>query len=367
MPRNRTIYNVLSLYAGQVTGSATGQHTGVGSIRQLTRVQSFDEDFSRNFTDVNQYGNLAAIDRIEVEAPTVSSSFSYYPTDGSNERYLGLTVTTGTQTLTSCLSGLLNKTTDEKNYFLLIADEGNDAVGYNAGAGGRSGVIGIGNAYITSYSVDGAVGDIPTASVDLEALNVRVYANATGTTNPIPAINPTNGFPVTTSFFSLPNAASNDSATQVAALQPGDITLNIDGLTGVSISDLKVQSFSLAFDLGRTPLQRLGTRFAFSREIDFPVEATLSVEAILGDLQDGNLADLICQTGTVDCSVIMRRPACGALGTPSLAYVLRGAKVGSQAISTSIGDNATFTAEYQVQIGGPQDLARGVFISGTYV
>lgn len=362
MPRNRTIYNVLSLFAGQVTGSATGQHTGVGAIKQLTRVQSFDEDFSRNFTDVNQYGNLAAIDRVEVEAPTVSSSLSYYPTDGSNEKYIGLTVTTGSQTPVSCLSGILNKTTDEKNYFLLIADEGNDAAGY---VGARSGVIGVGNAFITSYSVEGAVGDIPTASVDLEALNVRVYSNINGS-SPVPAINAVNGQPITGAFFRLPAAVTNDNSSQVTALQPGDITLNIDGLTGVNIDDLKVQSFSLNFDLGRTPLQKLGNRFAFSREIDFPVQATLSIEAILGDLQDGNLADMICQTGTFDLSVIMRKPACGALGTPSLAYTMKGAKVNSQSVSTSIGDNATFSAEYQVQIGGPQDLNRGVFISGSY-
>ena len=54
MARNRTIYQVLALYASQVT--ATGVQTGVNSIKQLSRIQSFDEDFSRTFTDVNPYG-----------------------------------------------------------------------------------------------------------------------------------------------------------------------------------------------------------------------------------------------------------------------------------------------------------------------
>lgn len=49
MPKNRTIYNALALYAGQV--NATGMQTGLGDVLQLSRVQSFDEDFTRNFTD----------------------------------------------------------------------------------------------------------------------------------------------------------------------------------------------------------------------------------------------------------------------------------------------------------------------------
>ena len=123
MARNRTIYNVLAVYASQV--SPSGMQTGASAIKQLSRVQSFDEDFSRNLTDVNQYGNLAAIDRIEVEAPTVNASLSYYLTDGSNERYLGLSVSpsgSATGALFSCISGILNKVSDEKNYYLLIAD-----------------------------------------------------------------------------------------------------------------------------------------------------------------------------------------------------------------------------------------------------
>ena len=85
MGRNRIIYQSLALYAGQ-NSAQSGIHTGIGAIQQLTRVQSWDSDFSRNFTDVTQYGQLAPIDRIEVEAPTVNMSTSWYPTDGFNEK-----------------------------------------------------------------------------------------------------------------------------------------------------------------------------------------------------------------------------------------------------------------------------------------
>jgi len=365
MSRNRIIYNVLALYASQVNPS--GQQTGSEAVKQLTRVQSFDEDFSRNLTDVNQFGNLAAIDRVEVEAPTVNGSLTYYVTDGSNEKYLGLTVTpAGGSNNISCISGILNKSTDEKNYYLLIADEGNDASNYNAGSvGGKSGVIALGNGFVTSYSVNAAVGEIPTASVDLEALNVRIYANATGVNN-VPAVNPSNGLPITNAQFKLPVAQTNDNSSQSTALQPGDIEFSLDGIVGFNEDNLKVQDFTLSFDLARTPLQKLGSKFAFSREIDFPVTASLEVNAEVGDLEDGALSDLLCNSDTYDFTITMKKPDCSGNGAAALRYIFKGAKLISQNFSSAIGDNATMSATYEVQLGSPQDNSKGIFISGSF-
>lgn len=366
MPRNRTIYNVLALYASQV--AATGMQTGTNTVRQLSRVQSFDEDFTRNFTDVNQFGNLAAIDRLEVEAPDVTASFSYYLTDGLNERLLGLTVPTsgagGFANQTSIISGLLSKATDEKNYYLLIAEEGNDAAGYTLS---KTGVIGLGNAYITSYTVNAAVGDIPTADVELEALNIRVYGQLQpGLINDIPAVTSSNGQAITGVRFSLPGATSLTGVGTPNALLPGDIVFTPTGLLGFSDADLKVQDFTLTVDLPRTPLNRLGSRFAFSREIDFPVTSTLEMTAEVGDLESGNLVDLLCTNPNRDFTITMRAPSCGGTGVAALTYLFRGAKLTSQSFSSSIGDNATMTATYEVQIGSPQQTDRGIFLSGSY-
>jgi len=364
MARNRTIYNVLALYASQV--APTGQQTGVGAIQQLSRVQSFDEDFSRSFTDVNQYGNLASIDRLEVEAPTVNASFSYYLTDGLNERLLGLTTaTTGSASNASIISGLLTKATDEKNYYLMIADEGNDAAGYLKS---RTGVIAVGNGFITSYSVSAAVGDIPTASVDLEGLNIRIYNdinNVSGTVGP--GINASNGQLLTGVKFSLPAATSMTGANIPNALLPGDIVFTPTGLLGFDATDLKVQDFTLTMDLARTPLQRIGSRFAFAREIDFPLTATLEMNAQVGDIgSTGDLSSLLCDTNLNNFTITMRKPACGGTGANALTYEFKGAKLTSQNFSSSIGDNATMSATFEVQVGSAQQTDRGIFLSGSY-
>lgn len=363
MARNRTIYNVLALYADQV--GPTVMQTGSGNIKQLSRVQSFDEDFTRNFTDVNQYGNLAAIDRIEVEAPDVTASFEYYVTNGENEKFLGLTVgNSGTTSanLVSCVSGILNKTTDQKNYYLLIADEGNDAANY---AGANTGVIGIGNGFLTSYSVNAAVGEIPTASIELEALNVRIYANATGVTEG-PGVNSSDGNILTGVKFLLPKATAQTGVSIPNALRPGDISFEMTGALGFTNADLKVQDFTLSFDLARTPLQKLGNRFAFSREIDFPVTASLEVNAQVGDLASGNLADLLCSNPDHNFTILMKQPGCDSNKDTALAYLFKGAKLTSQSFSSAIGDNASMTATFEVQIGSPQQTDRGIFISGSF-
>jgi hypothetical protein len=356
MPRNRIIYQSLALFAGQ--NNPSGAHAST-DINQLTRVQSWDSDFSRSFTDINQYGNLAAIDRIELEAPTVNMSTSWYPTDGSNEKYAGLTVFTGSNPQTSIISGILAKESDEKNYFLLISKEGDDAVG-----GVATGVIGLGNTFLTSYSLEGSVGEVPTASADFEALNFRIYNGVTGH---VPAINPSNGISITDVSFELPAAQTNDSVDQITVIRPGDITVDIAGDNGFLESDLKIQSFSLSLDLARSPIEKLGSRFPYTREIDFPLTASMSVEAIAGDLVDFNLADLLCEDSNYTLQVTMKKPSCSGDGAPAMIALLKGAKLTSESVSTSIGDNATVSLEYEVSIGSAQQTDVGVFLSGSYV
>jgi hypothetical protein len=370
MARNRTIYNVMALFAS-AGNDVTGNQTGTNDIIQIPRVQSFDEDFSRTFTDVNQFGNLAAIDRLETEAPEVSASFSYYLSDGKSERAIGLMAApSGTPTLSSILSGIVNKTEEPKNYYLAITNEGVDA---NGNASTATGVIGLGNATIASYSVSAAVGDIPTAEVSLEALNLRVYSNAT-TAQSVPAILTAGDGDGTAASgqFLIPKGYSYTGAAIPAALQPGDIefTLPANSAVGFDSTDLKVQDFSISIDLPRTVIQKLGSRYGVAREIDFPITATIEVNAEVGDLSNGNLVTQLCEGTEHDFTITMNKPYCAggpnATKTPAMIFVVRKAKLVSQGFSSSIGDNATMNATYEVSIGSATDTVRGVFVSGTY-
>ena len=76
MSRNRVIYQSQAVYAS--TAPYSGDLTADGSISGLQRVQSANYSFNIARQDVNQFGQLAAIDRIITDAPTVSFDTSYY-------------------------------------------------------------------------------------------------------------------------------------------------------------------------------------------------------------------------------------------------------------------------------------------------
>ena len=365
MSRNRIIYNSQSLYVSQV--SATSTQTGANSIKQLSRVQSFEENFTRNFVDINQLGVLGATDRIEAESPNVTASFSYYLTNGQNEKNIGLNAHksgTSKENLKSCLSGLLTKVTDEKNYYLSIVEDGKDAVSYD---GTKSGIIGIGNGFLTSYSVNASIGQIPTADVTIEGLNVRVYSDVTQN-QVVPAINTVDGTNLTNTLFRLPKSQPLTGVSIPTALQPGDILFTIpsNGALGLSELDLKIQDFTMSFDLTRTPLKKLGHRFAFSREIDFPVTATLEINALVGDLKNENLSSIICSETPKEFSIIMKKPGCQTNRATALAYIFKGAKLLSQNFSSTIGDNTNMNVTYEVPLGSAHNTSKGIFISGSF-
>lgn len=362
MARNRVIYQSEGLYAGP--SPATGAHADT-SVNQLQRVQNANYSFNIDRQDVNQFGELAAIDRVILTSPTVSLDFQYLLATLVNENRLGFTMSSGYYV--SAISGILNKTQDERNYFIRTVGEGADAKGILSGVANQN-TIGIGNGFIASYSAEGSVGNFPTASITVEALNMKVDSATSGT---IPAVNPTDGTAINNLTYKLPTFSGNAGVDTVSVLRPGDITFtlvkNADSALpgeyfGTNISDAKIQSFNLGFDLSRTPLEKLGSKFAFSREIDFPVEVTFSVDAIVGDLTTGNLADLVALDANYDLTVNLRHPTSQ---TAQMQYHVKKAKLVSQEFSSSIGDNKSVTLNWSAQIGGPGQADVGLFMSGT--
>lgn len=372
-------------------------------IKQLKRVQTANYGFNIARTDVNQFGHLSRLDAIVLENPTVNLDVSYFLVDGYNERMLEF-VTNGYD---NCLSGHLNPDYYQagNNYFIVTVPEARDVVrgDVNLHADGfdnQKNVISIGNGFVTDYTVDISVGAIPSASVTIEGMNIKTDIGTTGLN--VPAVDLYDGSYISNAFdyndqgavsslkdkgctglFSIPAANSGYTGCgDIAALRPGDVVLDLGekGLLSVQssgnyedqrksgIGSAHIQSASLNLGMSRTNLQRLGSTFAFSKSLDVPINATLSVSAILSDLKQGNMADLICQCEEVDINLTIFQPECVACktktGEPVMRYTLKGAKIDSESFSSSIGDNKSVDLEFSVQLGGADDLQKGLFISG---
>ena len=70
--RNRVIYQSEGLFV-----SRDASLTGEADNEQLQRVQSANYSYTVNRQDVNQYGELARIDSLVLEPPTVDIDLSY--------------------------------------------------------------------------------------------------------------------------------------------------------------------------------------------------------------------------------------------------------------------------------------------------
>lgn len=360
MARNRITAPNLAVFVGPTP--ITGVHS-TGTIRQLLRLQSVSYDFSLQKEDVLQLGNTAPISREQSDVPNVSLNLSYYLSSFDNEFTLGLNPV-GTQ---SAIKYLLDKTRDEKNYFVFVAPEGADAAGLTAADGQ---VKGFGNGYISSYSIEGAVGSFPTASVQVLCSNMVGFSDGVAQTSP--AINTTTGFRVSSPSFTLPTVRTNASGSQPKVIRPGDITVDLTNAGGLyhQIGSGCVQSFSVSFDLNRQNQTCLGSYYPRSRDIDPPVNVNFQVEVLANDLVTGDLANFICLTGTnYTANVKFKTPSCnGNTGSEYLGLTLKNLSLESQSWNASVGGGAqTVSLNWIGQVGGSGDSANGLFMSGVYL
>ena len=428
MARNRVIYQSQALFiapsstgvqvsgvtaagtaatATPFTSVSTGSlASGISLLKKMDRIQNCNFNFSINRQDINEFGKLARLDSIVMESPTVSLDFSYYVTDGFNERLLGFNAYSANDTNTienvQAISGLLADL-QGNNYYILTVDEGEDVVSGNFTP--SSSIVAIGNGFISEYSFEASVGAIPTASVTVEAFNIKSDSTLTPTTvtvagAPAGAV----GADITTitgnspgiDLFASPatkltgigsaykldyarnftgaiGAAAGvnftgftTGASNVSALRPGDLVLTLptsDGIADISGNgQAHIQSFNFTLPLSRTILQRLGNTFGFARTINVPINMDITINGIVSELESLNLFDKLGSPTARTLAISLKDSS----SAEKIVYTIKGAIFQGESYSENIGDNQTVDLTYSVQIGGANDANNGLFISGSY-
>ncbi len=416
---NRIIYQSDALYASKSVRS-----TGRIEHKQLRRIQSANYSFNVNRTDVNQFGALARIDSTILETPTVSVDLTYLLGDGFNELALGFSPTSGTLStgfISNQISATSENATSGINLYMLTTPEGKDANVARTEKTNDYSTIGLGNCYLSDYSLDASVGDFPTITVSLEGLNANSTTQVSGVTGLAGSVvefgagnildtgaaaageikdgsfdvarsaagkpgssveinagvkgfisgvgvDVTNGTQLATQGSGVILSAPSQStgAAIVNALKPGDMSLSLGNTKGFfkiggGSSDGHIQSISLSVPLSRTPIEKLGSTFAFARVADFPITPTLSVSAVVNETQDQALHDVIANDSFID---ELSFSFANTAGSKQVEYTLKNAKVESEAVSSSIGPNKTVDLTFSVTIGGPDDTTNNVFFSG---
>lgn len=229
---------------------------GTGSNAQLELIQSADVDFAVSRQDVFEFGNLYAVDNIQVEPPTVSLNFSYALSSGN-----GVTPTNASKL------GM-------DNFDTFLNDQGR-----TYGISGAGTLI-ITSGIVKSYSVDGSVGNVPTVSVSVDATNATYTAG-----NPI--------FKGTAGF-----SGTNTVAT---VIQPKDISVQIGTLAQGSNQSYEARSFTFALDIPRNKINKLGTLTPIANILSGPPKVTVDAEIILNGTDNPKFDPNVPQNVKIAC------------------------------------------------------------------
>lgn len=341
--------------------------SGNNLLQFIPRVQSVSIATAVPREDVNQYGMTDRIDTLMVSNPTVTMNMDYLLLDGFAESLLGFAAS-GQQ---SFISGLLDGTQTEKNYFLGIAPEGVDLIGSQPSNQANLNVVGIGNGVVSSYTLNLAVGQIPRASVTIEGTNQASYNGSTGKSSP--AIDPNTSLLVVGPKWSLPTMSGYTGALVNAALRPGDITLSFPRTGGFTdytsgVGSFHPQSLTMSVPIALDYITQLGSPYPIAKRIRLPVNCTLSVDALVGDVNEDSLDNLFCSDDPVNLSFRLNNPSCTRAGSAAITVNFNQAKLVSRDYSSAIGQNSTVRMSWsnQIQAISPGYAGRGITYQGVY-
>lgn len=419
MPRVRTLSSTQALFIGPSPSSGyhfltnNGTLTGITSfsvvsgvpglpdgasnaIKQLNGLTELNYSISSDRSDIKEIGRKSNIDRPHINHPEISLDFSYYGLDLRNEIRMGFNVNfpTGVHKIpfyaenfkVPLCSGFTSRATgaaypglskwphkdrDKRNLFVSIAPEGVDAI--NNPDLSTSHVVGFGDCYLKSYSVQMEVNDLIRHDVSYSAENVIFYLSGSGQ---IPAANPKTLEAVNNNIFVIPGFKSeliskdilkvSDASFDIVSTGYGASSNDAKDL-GFNLSDLKAQSAVIKLNFDRQNLKGLGYKNSVDQVIRNPIIATLSLEALVGDDQEGRLRDLLIKDNPYDLTLKIASPTnyCGevVLHDVLVRYDLMGAKFNSIQYSNSLNEGKTVTMDFTAEI--TDDVTgRGFYISG---
>jgi hypothetical protein len=354
--RNRIGYQNVALMTGPSpayqahSGAALGPHDGLlegeisSKLKVLNTVQTASFDIAMNRADVKQISSKdnLLVARQPVTQPSVSLSFSYNLTDGRNEQALGFHSSGDT----SFLSGVTGN--DDRNFFLFIREKAEQD--FNLISGYENlGLLSFGNCYANNYSLNASVGEVPNASLTYSACNVRfdqVTSGLSGYYRPpsasdrdivasgvIPAVDRENG------------VVASDMTNYGYIVKRGQV-LDIGGVNLSGSTKMHVQDVSISIPINRTDLMGFGSKYVYDRKAEYPSLGQLNISAIATDVKQGATDNIFSKDDVYQMEIIFNTTNSSAVKTPAIATKIQNAKIQSESISQSIGDNMTFNASF---------------------
>ena len=292
----------------------------------LDGVQSCNYGIDIGREDVNQFGQLGAVDKVILAAPTCTMEIGYYAGgyggESNEANHLNGLLQSGIYGSVSGADVIAGLTTDE---------------GVDYSAAGNS--VTLKSGVLTSFSCEASVGAIVNNTLSFAGTD----------------------FAYSTTMPTAPTT-SIDIATQTG------VAITIDEVGGGGTSSptpqatfVNFQSATVNYDLGQEVLQRLGdssTPYYYAIVPTFPATASIDFESLAINEGMKIVVDNLSQSAnTASKSVGAGGYANVTVNVGGVTYKLSNCTMDNQNFSSSIGDNATLSATFAATIGGSTSLS----------
>lgn len=323
----------------------------------LTRVQSFDYNFSHPAKDVKSIGSDELITQnLEspiIRQPEVQCNLSYIFSSGENEEKIGFHLGSDGSVLKNFYQ---NQSTDDVS-LILFADNGCDHRDLNnvTDQQGFSGynVIGFGNAFLTSYSYSASVGSLPTASISYSCSNMRFdqYKENDPPTLPSLKLGIDNQFSQEKLQIDE-NSFNPHTENDVPGILPGGVVVNITKNAGehggAVLDDIEaaIQNININLPLDRQDIYGFGSNYVFDRKLKFPIIGSVSMDMILTELYTGEIDSFFTKGSRYDMVIshIYREQDGSAKNINS--FKIENAQLKQQDYSQSIDQDAAVSSSF---------------------
>jgi hypothetical protein len=252
----------------------------------------------------------------------VDASVEFYKSDSSIEQMLGLV------NGTSVVSNITETKAANATYgirSMQVAFAPTSSTNYNGLYDLKSGVL-------TSYTLQGGVGDPVRGSFGLQFLDCSGSINTT----------------------------TRDSSNTAANLvKPENVSLTGIQFTGYGLTGVTIQSFSFSLGFGRASVQQLGTKFPTERPLT-DVNASFQCQGWFEGINNSvtGLSQYDCGAPSVGVVGLTMQPSCGG-GSPS-TITMRNPYIDSFSIDSQVGGFSTVAISLSLPIGpNPNETSDG--------
>ena len=388
-------------------------------IHFFNRVQTAEISVSLNRQDIKQIGSEDFVDRKIVSEPDININFDYFLTDGHEENTLGLNIASGHQSVSGTIYEDLR---EDKSAFFIVGEEPFDLTGYAGKIEKFKGctAIGLGNCYLTNYSISASVGSVATASAQMKCSNINYQCVEGHTWEEIlksvsalldqkdetdddfirfqddgkiivgesEEIATLKGLEIPS--LDLKNKGAKLEGTGLvfdpilynsaaAALAPGGMkvmlhNLNVGGpmlsgdFTGACFSGhVNLQSFDINVPFERESLYGFESMHAYGRKMKYPQLGTVNFEITSSAFKSGNFTDILCDDREYGIEILLNNQCSfSCLGSPNkdtfMHFIINNAKFDNYSISNNIGDPSTVSCSFSFGMS----RNNGFHMSGSY-